>query len=81
MKTPTTELIAQMSDEVVLGLIHDLDMLERPLSRRFEGDDDRINALMAQLELAPNLTSKLLIGGALMREALHRGLQLRHLDN
>ena len=69
-------IISLLSNGELISLIQCMDRLDLPMSRRFEGDDEQIVKLMSTLDLKQTLVDKLLIGGLLMREALHRGLAI-----
>lgn len=73
--------ISALDDAAILSLVASLDRLERPIARRFEGDDADIVALMTTLGLHQTLADKLLIGGLILREAVHRGLTLTRTPN
>ena len=74
-------IISLLSNGELISLIQCMDRLDLPMSRRFEGDDEQIVKLMSTLDLKQTLVDKLLIGGLLMREALHRGLAIEHNRN
>lgn len=68
--------LATATDEELISIIRVYDVLERPLERRFEGDDvDLVNFLDAH-GMKQDIVTKTLIIGAAMREALTRGLQI-----
>lgn len=65
-----------MTDEQLLDVVKAMDNASKLLDRRFEGDDDAIVKLMVDLDLSQNLANKALITGEVLRECLHRGLQM-----
>lgn len=77
----TNPTIASLSDADLLAVITAADRLDRPIDRRFEGDDTALVTLMVTLDLKQTLVDKLLVVGAVQREALHRGLTLPHTRN
>ena len=74
-------VISLLSNTEIITLIQCMDRLDLPMSRRFEGDDEQIVKLMNDLGLKQTLVDKLLLGGLVMREALHRGLVVEHNRN
>lgn len=69
-------IIESKTDIQLIELIKSADRLALPMSRRFEGDDDDIVALMTEMGLTQGLVHKLLIQTLVMREALARGLHI-----
>ncbi|PZR93548.1 MAG: hypothetical protein DI537_10555 [Stutzerimonas stutzeri] len=71
-------MIAEMSDDELRRVVTAIDRVSRPLDQRFEGDDEPIVQLMIKMGLTQNIVDKLLINGLVMRECLHRGIQIPH---
>ena len=69
-------LASNMSDERLMSVVSAIDRVSKPLDQRFEGDDEVIVELMAELGLKQDLVGKLLITGEVLRECAHRGLQI-----
>ena len=69
-------MIKGMYDAELTAFIRSADALDQPLSRRFAGDDDLICDLMNVHRLPQTLAKKLMVKGLLLREAVHRGLQI-----
>lgn len=65
-----------LTDEALIHLIKSADCMDLPLARRFDGDDYAMCAFMEKHGFKQTVVDKLLIKGALMREALHRGLHI-----
>lgn len=65
-----------LTDGMLETLIRSSDLMDLPMDRRFEGDTDAIDEFMRENGLKQTVVDKLLIKGALMREALHRGLHI-----
>jgi len=71
-------IISAMSDDELRSVVTAVDRVSRPLDQRFEGDDDQIVELMNKMGLSQSIVDKLLIAGLVMRECLHRGIQIPH---
>lgn len=71
-------IIAAMSDDELRRVVTAVDRIGRPLSQRFEGDDAPIVELMRKMSLPTTIVEKQLIAGLVMRECLHRGIQIPH---
>ncbi len=71
-------IIADMSDDELRRVVTAVDRVARPLDQRFEGDDEPIVELMTRMGLSQSIVDKLLITGLVMRECLHRGIQIPH---
>lgn len=65
-----------LTDGMLITLIRSADYMDLPLERRFEGDTDAIDEFMREHRFKQTVVDKLLIKAALMREALHRGIQI-----
>ena len=65
-----------LNDMSLIQLIKSADCMDLPMERRFEGDTDAIDAFMQENRFKQTVVDKLLIKGALAREALHRGIQI-----
>ena len=65
-----------MSADDLIEVVKALDSVSHPLARRFEGDDTALVELMKRLNLPQDIASKSLIGGEVLRECAHRGIQV-----
>jgi len=66
----------KMSEAELLDVIKAMDNCAKPLARRFEGDDTAIVELMVRLNLPQDIASKALITTEVLRECVHRGIQM-----
>lgn len=71
-------IISAMSEDELRAVVTALDRIGKPLAQRFLGDDTPIVELMVKMGLPTTLVEKHLIGGLVMRECLHRGIQIPH---
>jgi hypothetical protein len=71
-------IITALSDDELRTVVTAVDRVGRPLDQRFEGDDTPIVELMTKMGLKQTIVDKLLIAGLVMRECLHRGIQIPH---
>lgn len=71
-------VITALSDDELRTVVTAVDRVGRPLDQRFEGDDAPIVELMTKMGLKQTIVDKLLIAGLVMRECLHRGIQIPH---
>ena len=71
-------IITALSDDELRTVVTAVDRVGRPLEQRFEGDDTPIVELMTKMGLSQSIVDKLLIAGLVMRECLHRGIQIPH---
>ena len=72
----TQSKVKELTDNQIISAIKAADVLELPMSRRFEGDDKALEDLVLSIGSKPTLVNKLLIRGEVLRECAERGLKV-----
>lgn len=66
-----------LSDAEIVEIVMAFDRQSLPLERRMEGDDDAIRTLSNRLGVEPLSVNMVLLVSCVLREAVHRGLNIQ----
>jgi len=65
---------SDMTDDEIISVVTAIDRQMKPMSVRFEGDDDAVRTLADSLGVQQGTVQMHLLTSAVLREAAHRGL-------